>query len=209
MSNFIRIMSYHRDGDLYYTNIENINKEAEKLEFEGVLIEDIGDPTIKFRNKKAKITDYIMGIGRFPIVSTRFKDLLSSLPDSEYIQFIKCKSNYFKQTEEFWMMNILELVDCFDWEKSEYTKRTKYSNPNEFWPDDVTKVEMIDEKTNGRNIFRVLDFPTYIFISKQLEALILENKIKLTLVRTQDLTQVIDADPNDPGLARWGHENLD
>ncbi|UUC47165.1 imm11 family protein [Flavobacterium cerinum] len=202
-------MSYQRDGDLYYTNIENINKEAEKLEFEGVLIEDIGDPTIKFRNKKAKITDYIMGIGRFPIVSTRFKDLLSSLPDSEYIQFIKCKSNYFKQTEEFWIMNILELVDCFDWEKSEYVKRTKYSNPNEFWPDDVTKVEMIDEKTNGRNIFRVLDFPTYIFISKQLEGLILENKIKLTLVRTQDLTQVIDADPNDPGLARWGHENLD
>lgn len=209
MSNFVRIISYRTDGDLYYTDIDNINKEAEKLEFEGVLIEDIGDPTIKFRNKKAKITDYIMGIGRFPIVSTRFKDLLSSLPDSEYIQFIKCKSNYFKQTEEFWMMNILELVDCFDWEKSEYVKRTKYSNPNEFWPDDVTKVEIIDEKTNGRNIFRVLDFPTYIFISKQLEGLILENKIKLTLVRTQDLTQVTDADPNDPGLARWGHENLD
>lgn len=209
MSNFIRILSYHTDGHLYYTDIANINREAEKLEFEGVFIENIGDPTIKFRNKKAKMTDYIMGIGRFPIVSTRFKDLLSSLPDSKYIQFIKCKSNYAKQTEEFWIMNLLELVDCFDWEKSEYVKRTKYINPDEFWPDDITKVEMIDEKTNGRNIFRVLDFPTDIFISKQLEALILENKIKLTLVRTQDLTQVVDADPNDPGLARWGHENLD
>lgn len=209
MSNFIRIQSYHTDGHLYYTAIENIDNDAKKLEFEGVVLENIGDPTLKFRSKNAKVTDYIMGIGHFPIVSTRFKDILSSLPDSKYIQFIKCKSNYAKQKEEFWIMNILELVDCFDWEKSEYIKETKYINPNEFWPDAITRVEMIDEKTNGRNIFRVLDFPTYIFISKHLEGIILEQKLKLTLVRTQDLTQVVDADPSDPTLAKWGHENLD
>lgn len=209
MSNFIRIQCYHTDGHLYYKNISGINKEAEKLEFEGIFIENIGDPVITFRSKSAKLTDYIMGIGWFPIVSTRFKEILSALPDSEYIQFIKCHSNYSKPTEEFWIMNILDLVDCFDWEKSDYTKHAKYSNPNEFWPDDITRVELIDEKTNGRNIFRVLDFPTNIFISKHLEKIILEKKLKLTLVRTQDLTQVTDAHPDDPQLARWGHENID
>lgn len=118
MSNFIRVRSYHTEGHLYYTDVTGINRDAENLEFEGALIEDIGEPTIKFRNKTAKLTDFVMGIGRFPIVSTRFKNLLSALPDSRYLQFIKCKLNYSKQTEDFWIMNLLELVDCFDWEKS-------------------------------------------------------------------------------------------
>jgi len=209
MSNFIRIQSYHTNGHLYYTDIDNIDNDAEKLVFSGVAIDNIGDPTLKFRSKNAKVTDYIMGIGRFPIVSTRFKDIVSSLPDSKYIQFIPCKSNYAKQKEEFWIMNVLELVDCFDWEKSEYIKKPRHINPNEFWADDVTRVEMIDEKTNGRNIFRVRNFPTYIFISKHLESIILEQKLKVTLVRTQDLTQYSDADPNNPMLAMHGHENLD
>lgn len=192
MSNFIRIQSYHTDGHLYYTDVTGINQDAEKLEFEGTLIENIGDPTIKFKSKTAKLTDYVMGIGRFPIVSTRFQNLLSALPDSHYLQFIKCKSNYSKQTEDFWILNILDLVDCFDWEKSDYVKRTKHINPNEFWPDDITNLEMIDQKIHGRNIFRMLDFPTDIFISRHLEAIILKEKIKLTLVRTQDLTQAVD-----------------
>lgn len=209
MSNFNRIRSYRTDAHLFYTEIKNINKEAIKLEFEGVLIDNIGNPTINFKNKTAKTTDFMMGTGHFPVVSTRFKDILTSLPDSNYLQFIKCKSNYTNQTEEFWLMNILELVDCFDWEKSVYVKETKHINPNEFRPDNITKVEMRDDVVNGRNIFRVLDFPRFIFISKHLENIILENKIKLTLVRTQNLTEGIDSDPNDPDLALWGHENLD
>lgn len=31
----------------------------------------------------------------------------------------------------------------------------------------------------------------------------------MTLVRTQDLTQAVDSDPNDPDLARWGHETIE
>lgn len=209
MSKFIRIISYQPKGSLWYTDITGLNKEAIKLEFAGKIITDIGAPFIQFRAKTAKMTDYVGGIGHFTIISNRFKEILAALPDSQYMQFIPCQSNYSKASEQFWVLNLLELVDCFDWENSEYIKRTKHINPSEFWPDEVTRVEMRADKIGDRNIFRMLDSPTNIFISKYLENIILEKKLKLTLVRTPDLTQITDADPNDPRLAKWGHENID
>lgn len=129
MSKFVRIISHQPKGSLWYTDVTGLNKEAIKQEFAGKLIADIGAPFIQFKAKTAKMTDYVGGIGHFSIISNRFKEILAALPDSEYMQFIPCKSNYSKQNEQFWVLNLLELIDCFDWENSEYIKRTKYINP--------------------------------------------------------------------------------
>jgi len=209
MSDFLRIISYHTNKLVYYKNFDGVTEQADEVVYDGIQMKSIGNPTLTFKNKNAKPSDYVMGIGMssFPIVSSRFKDFLSSYLDKKYLQFFECKTNYNKK-EKFYAMNILETIDCFDWEKSTYKKRTYAIDENRFWADNITNVEFLNEKINGRNIFRCTECSTNIFISKKIEEEILRQKFLVTLVRSQNINDIIDADSKNPILASWGHENL-
>ncbi|MGD1839911.1 MAG: imm11 family protein [Thermonemataceae bacterium] len=208
MPKFVRLKTYQPKDSLWIKEVTGINKIAEQNSYKSEFIDNIGSPNITFSNKSAKLTDYVGGVGTsFRIVSHRLKKVLDLLSDKRYIQFFECDSNYTKKAK-FYIMHILGYLDCFDWENSKYIKRTTAANKNEFWADKITELMMLEDVIGNRNIFRMSQSMANIFISKKLENIILEKQLRVTLVRTQDLTQLTDVDPNNPSLAIWGHENI-
>lgn len=209
MSDYIRLNCYRTNELVYYKDLTGINEELRHTEFDGVSIENIGSPEIVLKNKSAKPSDFVMGLGKFnfPVVSGRFKDFLCSYSDKEYLQFFECTSNSTRK-EKYYLMNILENIDCFDWENSTYNKLPYATDKNRFWADEITEIQFVEEKINGRNIFRCTEYDTNIFISKEFEEEILKQRFLVTLVRSQNMNDITDAFPDDPHRAFWGHENI-
>lgn len=208
MANFIRLASYQPKEGLWIKEVAGINPTVEYNSYDATWIDDIGNPHLTFKNKHADLTDYVGGVATsFPIISHRLKEVLETLVDSNNIQFFECASNYAKKAK-FYIMHIVGYIDCFDWENSGYTKRKSATNENEYWADEIKKVVFLKDKVGDRNIFRMSQSETNIFISEKLEDIILEKRLRVTLVRTKNLTQVTDSDPNNPKQAMWGHENI-
>ena len=80
--------------------------------------------TLKFfyKYKTSVKTDYLAGAGRFPIVSTKLKDILINI-EQEFLEFFPVqliceRTNNIDSS--YFLMNIVHNVACFDWEQSEY-----------------------------------------------------------------------------------------
>lgn len=131
----------------------------------------INEDEIKFssiwlKNVSKRFPD-LMGTGSSEyFITDKFKDLILSMESPENIHFIH--GVFTRKPKEYWLMNLLNNVECFDWENSEYTiydeARVGRKAINE-----IEKLAIKEEKVNGRNIFQIAEYPFSIYISQKLK----------------------------------------
>lgn len=100
--------------------------------------------------------------GYLPICSEKMKKILEEVCDENELEFLPCTLE--GENGQFYILHILDYIDCIDYNKSKFTSFP--SNPNK-----IMFFEHIDFKENvNRNIFRIKDLPyTYYFITEKLK----------------------------------------
>jgi hypothetical protein len=162
--------------------------------FNGVSFMGQPCPVIKVKNLKGRQTDFISSGDRLPVISNSFKCILElSGTDRGHLEFLHVEfENCPELNHKYWLLNILHPIKCFDWEKSEYTVYDTLVD-NEKWPDEITRLVMLDEEIGGRNIFRMHEKSTDIFVSHTLQEAILSNKLSgITFTESPDLSLILD-----------------
>jgi hypothetical protein len=119
MKNYFRLVKWTDEKGLIIDEITGIESLKDTY-YDGKLISLKETPFIHFRNIKKQPLDFLTDYGCRPIVSLKMKQILEDQKDDfPYLQFIPLKS---KLNKEYFFLQILENIHCFDWEKSEYTR---------------------------------------------------------------------------------------
>jgi len=153
---------------------------------EGIPLEITEKINLDLKNTTKAYPDFMGATEHVPIVSEKFKQLLESLPDSKYFQFFECALPNGKADQNYYYLNILENIECLDREKSEC--RFDEDNPKIVWR--IFKLVMKMDKVTDRNLFRMQEYKSSIFISP-----FLENKLKeenITGYKIGDSENLID-----------------
>lgn len=110
----------------------------------------------------------LMGISIVqPLVSDKLKEVLLLIVPEEQIQFIPVEVS----NKMYWLINVLNNIDCFDREKSEYTTYTSGALRK------ITKGVLRSELLEGIDLFRVAGRYVDIFISEKLKNSLEESNI--------------------------------
>lgn len=189
MNKYNRI--YSQIGDVYIKELVKSNFFFENCD-NGISLINEPTPEVVFNKSSIKeLPDYMEG-NLLPVVTEKVKKILSSLPDSRYFEFIALKSN---TLEKVWLVNLLENIKCFDWEKSEYSTFPETDGINFDMPDRITKLSLKTEVIGNRNLFRMYESSIHIFISDYLENLFNQNNVKgFKIVRNLNLWCYNDED---------------
>lgn len=144
--------------------------EIKLIKGQQITKDEISFDLICLKNVSKRFPD-LMGSSFFDFfVSDKFRKTIESMESSENIRFIS--GSFAPKPKTYNLVNILNNVDCFDWDNSEYTT---YSNPKVLKK--IQKLVIIEDKVNDRNIFRISDYPSHVFISEKLKNAIEENEI--------------------------------
>ena len=130
--------------------------------FDGRSHKDIYKP-IKFKMTKeieSKFPIADIQTGYLPICSEKAKKVIEDICNENEVEFLPCGLE--GTNEKFYILNILGLEDCVDYEKSKYKHYP--SNPNK-----IMFFEHIEfNETVNRKFFRIKDLPyCYYFISEE------------------------------------------
>ena len=153
-------------------------QDLENNIYEGIRINQQNELISSFEIGKSNIyPDFPMADTFIPIVSDRFKKLLSNLPDHKYLEFVPIKISPKRQNiTKYFALNILENIPCFDWDKSQYNKFSDdflKKNPSlSSRPAQIDKLVFVTALLANRNIFRMAESPTPIFVSDYLKKMI-------------------------------------
>lgn len=191
--NFSRLTPYRIEKNTIEVIGYQVDKKLRLAVYGGDSLLNYNQPiAIEFKRLSAKTVDYCELSG-LPIVSEKLKNILSSSSDCDYLEFIPVSTNLGKEYP-YYLLNILENIKCMNWEKSEFTtfpKREDASKSDR--PDVITNLVLNEDKINGRNIFRMYEARTNIFISNQLALEFVKNKITgCIFVKTPNLCYVYD-----------------
>lgn len=119
-------------------------------------------PVLDLEKKTAKPVDLVGGMVTVPIVSERMQAAIAELPDPvEYYPVRLVLPKDPKIEYRYFALNVLNNVDAFDFDKSNYTA-VDYSPvvPH------VTKLAIVESKIEGRNIFRLTTYPLLLIVSE-------------------------------------------
>ena len=134
-----------------------------------------------YQNNKSLKTDYVAGIQSFPVVSKKFKELLENLNDPLEFHHVKLVQVISELVDnDYYFLNILENIECFDWDNSEYEKL-----PVSQAPTDVEKLVLETHKIGKRNIIRIAELQSLILVSDNLRNLI--ESCELTGIEFQNI----------------------
>ena len=131
----------------------------EKLEGKSVSME--------YKRKNGRKTDWVNGIQSIDIISEKFKLLIEEEHvDQPFLEFYPAFLNYKGNNlkEKYYCFNTLTLVNAFDREKSIYSV---YEDTDIV--KSIDKLVLDTSKINNRNIFRVEQVETILFVSKLLK----------------------------------------
>jgi|GEM_PF-1704821 len=177
MMNYLNRLCIHSGGKdgkqfVYVTD----EKFPESLRYDitdGIPLEIPEKITLDLKNTTKIYPDFMGSTEHFPIVSEKLKQLLESLPDSEHLQFFECELTNGKTDKKYYYLNILHNIECLDREQSEC--RFDEDNPEIVWR--IFKLVMKMDKVADRNIFRMQEYKSSIFISSFLEKRLKEENI--------------------------------
>jgi hypothetical protein len=154
---------------LEFTDFECSASFDEKM-YSGISLKSEERPTIDIKDSTKRPPDFLSGLGTsLPIVSESVRDFLSNTDESEYFEFIELVLNNYDKEERYFILNILEVLDAFDWEKSDYDLFDELGPQGNKVISILRKTVLESSKTQGRNLFYLKDFPAKLFISEQLE----------------------------------------
>jgi hypothetical protein len=109
-------------------------------------------PILVFTQGKS-LPDFAMSSSFF-IVSERLKLLIEQF--EVHGEFIRCKVRHEQQipvTKSYFFFNILDAVECFDFERSAYQM-----SPHGV--DGIDKLVLVDDAANGKHLFRIGQMPS-------------------------------------------------
>ena len=155
---------------------------------EGVSITPVHEQTrLLYKNRSARKTDYVAGIFSFPVVSRKFAELLELLHEGhlEYLPVRLVCRRTGDADETYFLLNILDNVPCFDWEKSRYEETLPGGTPF-----GITKFSIREAELEKRNIARIAEIPSLILVSDLLRKKIEEQA--LTGVEFKELAEYSD-----------------
>ena len=121
-----------------------------------------------FLNNREKRMDYISGIHSFPIISGKFKLVLEEF--KEYLEFHPIKLSCLNSPlvyEDYFFLNILENVACFDWDNSEYEVL-----PTSKMPTEVNRLGVKESKLKDRKLARISEIQSLILVEEGLKNII-------------------------------------
>ncbi|MBU3661259.1 MAG: hypothetical protein FGM14_15410 [Flavobacteriales bacterium] len=191
MKNYYRLVPWTDEKGITIDEITGIESFKDTY-YDGKLISLKETPFIHFENLKKQPLDFLTDYGFRPIVSLKMKQILEDQKDDfPYLQFIPLKS---KLKKEYFFLQILENIHCFDWEKSEYTRHPEFLGLENI-PDKVSKLVMHHEKIGTRNIFRMAEKSTKIFVSDSLANILTANNITgMRITKSPNLDRLYDAE---------------
>lgn len=163
------------DSDYYAIKGEVSDKEISSLSVGGVSLKN-KDISIVLKKHKGKVRNMIGNLYSLPIISDLVADVLIKNCQNEIELFdvkIEMKVNH-----KYYFLNILNVIDCIDLEKSVYT----LFSPNVLVFKTIDKLVFNEEKID-KDIFRIKGVRTNIIISEKIKQEILAlnlEEIKLT-----------------------------
>jgi hypothetical protein len=139
--------------------------------YSGKSLKDEEPPKIYIKDPAGRPPDFLSGIGTsLPIVSVKVKEFLQGTEDVKHFEFIQTTILDYEKDIEYYILNILDVIDAFDWEQSDYDLFDEPGPKGNKVIEELRKTVLIEEKIKGRNLFYVKDFPSKVFISEKLEA---------------------------------------
>lgn len=156
-----------------------IDEELKGNVINGVSIIDNESPKATLSGLKAIEPDILVGGYILPIVSEKFRNdfVKKFILDANFIEFLPVIFKNKNFSSKYYLMNILHNINCFDFDKSKYTKL-----PIEIFPDQqdlifsIEKLEFKYEAINNRNIFRMSEKPIEVYVSEEIKKFIFENE---------------------------------
>ncbi|MCO6161207.1 imm11 family protein [Flavobacterium sp. NRK F7] len=156
MDTYKRLFPNLETGNCYISNLI-IDKEYQMILHLGKSLKGMKPPLATLKNVNGKKTDLIYALGGKLIVSDKLKLFLEESKDASYFEFIEIQFENAKMNP-YYMLNILELVDAFDWEKSIYELFDELGPKGNKVIRNLIKMEIDTSKTNHRILFNLLHF---------------------------------------------------
>jgi hypothetical protein len=169
MKKFYRMVTGNIDAsqievyDQMYT--EEINDNSHK----GKTFDLTKMPKLFYKPADGVKSDLVRGAVSFPVVSKKLREIIEVSGDENVIfhkvELLGLGNDEIDVDKSYSFMNILNPVDCFDFEKSIY-------KPMEGFPKIATNIDKIvldETKIDGRKIFRIIQSPGIIFIAKEIK----------------------------------------
>lgn len=149
-----------------------ISDRMDKFRDMGVTFKEEAPITAIIKNAKGIKADVIVGGSTLPIISEKFKEFITSFSELEYknLEFIPVLFDPKHKLPNYYLMNILNNIPCFDYEKSVFSRL-----PIDIFPDqqhivhNIQKVVLKDELVGQRNIFRIAEYRVPIYITEKLK----------------------------------------
>lgn len=162
MSIFRRLYPKLESGDMYISEL-NIDADFEGLLFNGKSCKDMFSPLAIVKNEKGNKKDFLYSFSSRLIVSEKAKIFLETSSDASYLEFIPINFHD-KKMPKYYLLNILDLVDAFDLNKSIYRFFDELGPKGNKVLMDYEKVEIDIVKTENRKLFSMLYFEGNIII---------------------------------------------
>ena len=150
--------------------------------------------TLYNEDEKSLRSDFVAGIHSLPILSTKFKGVVEKIEENIRFKQIRMILKDELIDNSYWHTHILNYIDVFDWENSEYIIETwdekkgdiatwlpsqLNSIPTSQLPSkvlgEIKKIQLVEERIpKGCHIFRVKSLETNIFVSKTFKDKVME-----------------------------------
>ncbi|WP_143337235.1 imm11 family protein [Dokdonia pacifica] len=125
---------------------------------------DNNTPTFKLKNKTKELPDVIgTSLSHF-FINDKVKAILKKEITEQEINFLPVKLDI----HTFWLVNIVGLLDCFDYKNSEYTT---FKNG---LPRKIFDIKFIENNIPEIAIFRIKESPIKLFITEKLKNILEE-----------------------------------
>jgi hypothetical protein len=148
---------------------------------------DVREPVkLYYKNGTKRKLDYVSGIQSFPVVSSRFRDIMTRCDEHNLVFYAaKLIGEATGETDDaYFCLNILGNVLCLDWDRGDY----------EVFPGTenvvlrVRRLAIRQDELRERHIVRIAEIPSLILVSSRLRAL--AESAQLTGIQFQDIQDV-------------------
>lgn len=169
MTSYGRLYADLGKGELYISELRPDPAFRQQL-FSGVSLKGMAAPTAVVKNASGKKNDllYALGMGR-PIVSERARSFLERSADAPHFEFFSIAFEN-KKLPPYLLLNIMQPVDAFDWERSRYELFDGPGPTGNKVIRDLARMEIDASKTNNRQLFVLLGHEGHTIIHQDLTA---------------------------------------
>lgn len=150
------LFSWYEKSNIHIEDIEYDSLYANKLN-QGISLKGMKNPKATLENLTGKYTDFLYTPESEHIVSEKVKAFLEKTEGKENFEFFSVDFNISGQPS-YYLMNIIGIIDAFDWEKSDYVLFDELGPKGNKVIHNMNRMEIDENKTEGKRIFLMKDY---------------------------------------------------